>query len=143
MKEEWASTRIVTKGKVHLTENLPGFIVIYKKRRVGLITYNIIDEECEIVSLNSLIKNSGIGTILLDSLEHIAKSRGCKRIWLITTNDNVEALRFFQLKGYYIKEININAVSNSRKLKPEIPFLGLYNIEIRDEIELEKILTRI
>ncbi|MFW9770940.1 MAG: GNAT family N-acetyltransferase [Promethearchaeota archaeon] len=140
MKGEWASSRIVTKGKVHLTENLPGFIVIYKKRRVGLITYNIIDEECEIVSLNSLIENIGIGTNLIVYLEHTAKSKGCRRIWLITTNDNVEALRFFQLRGYHIKDIHINAVANSRRLKPEIPFLGLYNIEIRDEIELEKIL---
>lgn len=140
MKEEWASINIVTKGKVHCTEDLPGLIAIYKKRRVGLLTYNILNKECEIVSLNSLIEKIGIGTNLLMSMEYIAKSNKCRRIWLITTNDNTDALRFFQKKGYNIKDIYVNAIANSRQLKPEIPFVGSHNIEIRDEIELEKIL---
>ncbi|MFX0031331.1 MAG: GNAT family N-acetyltransferase [Promethearchaeota archaeon] len=140
MKEEWASTRIVTIGKIHRTENLPGFIAIYKKRRVGLIIYNIANEECEIISLNSLKENIGIGTNLLYFLESVAISRSCKRIWLITTNDNIKALRFYQKRGYNIKAIYINSIAHSRKLKPEIPLRGLHNIEIRDEIELEKIL---
>ncbi|MFX1496143.1 MAG: GNAT family N-acetyltransferase [Promethearchaeota archaeon] len=140
MKEEWASINIVTKGHVHCTEDLPGLVAIYKKRRVGLLIYNILNKECEIVSLNSLIDNIGIGTNLLKSIEYIAKSNTCRRIWLITTNDNTDALRFFQKRGYNIKEVYVDAIANSRKLKPEIPFLGSYNIEIRDEIELEKIL---
>jgi len=140
MKEEWASTRIVTIGKIHHTENLPGFIAVYKKRRAGLITYNIINEECEIISLNSLKENIGIGTNLLSSVESVAKSRSCRRLWVITTNDNIDGLRFYQRRDYKIKTIHINTIVQSRKLKPEIPLLGMHNIEIRDEIELEKIL---
>ena len=138
IKEEWSSNRIVTRGRSHDIENLPGFIAIYKNEKVGLLTYNIENEECEIITLNSLIENIGIGTYLLRSLESFMQSKKVKRIWVITTNDNLDALRFYQKKGFRIKVLYINAIKDSRKLKPEIPLLGFYDIEIRDEIELEK-----
>ncbi len=138
IKEEWSSNRIVSRGRSHDIENLPGFIAIYKNEKVGLLTYNIENEECEIITLNSLIENIGIGTSLLRSLESFMQSEKVKRIWVITTNDNLDALRFYQRKGFKINMIYIDAIKDSRKLKPEIPLLGFYNIEIRDEIELEK-----
>lgn len=105
---------------------------------MGLLTYNIENEECEIITLNSLIENIGIGTYLLRSLESFMQSKKVKRIWVITTNDNLDALRFYQKKGFRIKAIYTDAIKESRKLKPEIPILGFYDIEIRDEIEIEK-----
>ena len=140
INDVWASTRIVSKGKVHDTNELPGIIAIHKNNRVGLIIYNIIGDECEIVSLNSLKENIGIGTALLKEIEKISTSKGCKRLWAITTNDNIDALRFYQTKGFKIVAIHLNALEQSRRLKPEIPFLGSNDIEIRDEIELEKTL---
>ena len=136
----WASTRIVSKAKVHDTNELPGIIAIHKNNRVGLIYYNIIGDECEIVSLNSLKENIGIGTALLKEIETISKLKGCKRLLVITTNDNVDALRFYQIKGFKIVAINLDALKKSRSLKAEIPLIGSNDIEMRDEIELEKIL---
>ncbi len=138
IKEEWSSNRIVTRGRSHDIENLPGFIAVYKNEKAGLLTYIIENEECEIITLNSLIVNIGIGTSLLGSLESFLLSKKVKRIWVITTNDNLDALRFYQKKGFRIKAIYIDAIKDSRKLKPEISILGFYDIEIRDEIELEK-----
>jgi len=138
IKEEWVSNRIVTREKVHYLANLPGFIAVYKNEKVGFLIYNIENEECEIITLNSLIENIGIGTYLLRSLESFTQSKKVKRIWVITTNDNLDALRFYQIKGFQIKAIYIDAIKGSRKLKPEIPLLGFYDIEIKDEIELEK-----
>ena len=140
IKDVWASIRIVSKGKVHDANDLPGIIAIYKNNRVGLIIYNIIGNECEIVSLNSLKENIGIGTALLKQIERISTLKGCKRLWVITTNDNIDALRFYQKKDFRIVAIHLNALEQSRKLKPEIPVLGSNDIEIRDEIELEKTL---
>ena len=140
INDVWASTRIISKGKVHDTNELPGIIAIHKNNRVGLIIYNIIGDECEIVSLNNLKENIGIGTALLREIERIITLKGCKRLWVITTNDNIDALRFYQIKGFKIVAIHLNALEQSRRLKPEIPLLGSNDIEIRDEIELEKTL---
>jgi hypothetical protein len=140
IKEVWISTKIVSKGKVHDTNELPGIIAIHKNNRVGLLIYNIVGDECEIVSLNSLKENVGIGTALLKESERISALKGCKRLWVVTTNDNIDALRFYQTKGFKIVAIHLDALEQSRRLKPEIPFLGSNDIEIRDEIELEKIL---
>lgn len=59
------------------------------------------------------------------------------RLWLITTNDNMEALRFYQKRGFILSALYPNALEESRKLKPEIPEVGLEGIPLRDEIELE------
>ena len=93
--------------------------------------------------MNSIIKRKGIGTALVEKVEKIAKELNCKKIWLITTNDNIDALLFWQKRGFSIKAIYPNAISVSRKLKPEISEIGNYGIPIRDEIELEKIINKI
>jgi ribosomal protein S18 acetylase RimI-like enzyme len=138
MEDQWASTLIISRGIVHNTENLPGLIAIQNKKRVGLLTYNVKDYDCEIVSLNSIKKRVGIGSALIQRMIEIAIKRGCKRIWVITTNDNTEALRFYQMRGFKIKAVYFDAIKKSRELKPELPLLGIDDIEIKDEIELEK-----
>ena len=139
---EWASIKVVTRGKVHHIDKLPGYVAIQESEKVGLITFSISKDECEIITLNSLKENLGFGTALLEELENFATSKGCKRLWVITTNDNTDALRFYQRKGFRIKAIYTDAIKESRKLKPEIALRGLNDIEIRDEIELEKILKK-
>ena len=77
---------------------------------------------------------------LIDAVKEIAAAAGCKRIWLITTNDNTAALRFYQKYGLALVAVHRNAVEASRRLKPEIPLTGNDGIPIRDEIELEMVL---
>jgi RimJ/RimL family protein N-acetyltransferase len=62
---------------------------------------------------------------------------GCYRLWLITTNDNEPAIQFYQRRGMTLVAIHHNALSESRKLKPEIPLIGLGGQPLRDEIEFE------
>jgi hypothetical protein len=60
------------------------------------------------------------------------------RLWLVTTNDNVDALRFYQRRGFRLAELRPEAVTLSRRaLKPEIPMVGAHGIELRDELELD------
>ena len=117
-----------------------GFVALQEWKRVGLLTYKINDQECEIITLNSLKANIGIGSKLVNRIEEYALSEGCRRIWLVTTNDNLNAIGFYQKKIYCLSALYCNAAEDSRRLKPEIPLIGLNGILIRDEIELEKIL---
>jgi len=132
----WGSEKSVSRGKVLYPHKLPGFLAFKNKRFLGLITYNIKENACEIVTLNSVIKGKGIGTALVETVKKVAKNLNCQKIWFITTNDNLDALIFWQKIGFFIKAVYPNAMSFSRKLKPEIPEIGNYGIPIRDEIEL-------
>ena len=138
---EWGGSVVVTRGRMHDASSLPGFIALAGERRVGLVTYRIVDESCELVTLNSLVEGQGIGSALVQSVKGAAEAVNCHRLWLITTNDNVKALRFYQKRGFHITVIHCDAIGESRKLKPSIPIIGLDGIPIRDEIELEIILN--
>ena len=116
---------------------LPGFVAVGEGGPVGLLTYSIQGERCEIVTLNSFIEGRGVGTRLVESAKGVASESGCTKLWLITTNDNLEALRFYQKRGFVLVAVHRNALDLSRRLKPEIPALGRHAIPLRDEIELE------
>jgi ribosomal protein S18 acetylase RimI-like enzyme len=86
--------------------------------------------------LETFIQNKGIGTKIIEEIIEIAKINNCKRVWLVTTNNNINAIKFYQKRGFHISNIYINAMEEARKIKPEIP--ETYDgIEIRDEIEFE------
>jgi N-acetylglutamate synthase-like GNAT family acetyltransferase len=107
---------------------------------VGLLTYELGDDRvCEILSLHATEPWKGVGTALLDSVAALATTAGCRTLWLVTTNDNVDALRFYQRRGFRLRAIRPGAVDDARRaLKPEIPEVGEHGIAIRDEIELER-----
>jgi ribosomal protein S18 acetylase RimI-like enzyme len=140
LTDNWGSARTVSRGHMYQADELPGFIAVEKSKPIGLITYNIIEKECEITTMNSTAEGKGVGSELLDAVKKTAIQKGCKRIWLITTNDNTHALHFWQRRGFIIAAVYLNAIEDSRRLKPEIPLTGDGGIPIRDEIELEMIL---
>lgn len=67
---------------------------------------------------------------------------GCRRLWLVTCNDNLKALGFYQKRGFCLTALHRNVLEVSRKLKPEIPQIGMDGIPLRDEIEMELILEK-
>ena len=139
--KNWGSPIMVTKGRVHDLSKLPGYIVYEGMEIKGLITYNVENDECEITSFDSFEENKGIGSALLEKVVKTAEEIGCKRIWLITTNDNTKAMRFYQKRGFDLKAIYCGSVQEARKIKPEIPLYGNDNIPIMHEIEFEKIMN--
>ncbi|MFQ5805821.1 MAG: GNAT family N-acetyltransferase [Phycisphaerae bacterium] len=138
--KRWHSTEIVTRGRTHRADRLPGFVAEVERQPVGLLTYHITAGQCEIVSLDSLRAGSGIGTALLDAVRAAARVAGCRRMWLITTNDNRAALRFYQKRGWRLVAIHRDALAEARRLKPEIPPTGIDGIPLRDELELQILL---
>lgn len=137
---EWGSTMIVSRGRVHRAEQLPGFVAMEGETIVGLVTYRISAGECEIVTLDSWAENKGIGSSLLDSVIQEARSRGCSRVWLITTNDNTAAMRFYQKRSFRMCALHVDAVMEARLLKPQIPLVGCDGIPIVHEIEFDMLL---
>ena len=104
----------------------------------GVLTYVIEGDACEVLTLHAEPRHSGAGTALIEAVKALAAEAGCARLWLITTNDNVDALRFYQRRGFRLTQVYAGAVDDARaRLKPQIPETGDYGIPLRDEIELE------
>lgn len=143
MQENWGSTVMVSRGHIHQLDRLPGFLAVENNEIIGIITYYIIDKNCEIVSLDSFKEKRGIGTQLVKCVIDAAKKQFCEKIWLITTNDNVNAMRFYQKRGFTMTNLYIDAVKEARKLKREIPIIGYEGIPILHEIEFEKKICQI
>lgn len=135
--EQWGSPMTVSKGRLSNTADLPGFILKINGAVRGLITYHIDGKDCEIVTLDSKINQRGLATQLINKVIEKARSSGCKRVWLITTNDNTHAIRFYQKRGFEWVGFYRNSMDDSRILKPEIPESGNDGIPIKHEIEFE------
>ncbi|WP_439874033.1 GNAT family N-acetyltransferase [Bacillus mycoides] len=137
MCENWGSSMMVSRGRAHQLEQLPGFIAFKNDRIVGIITCEVLKNMCEIVSLDSFEEGNGIGTKLVDCVLQMARENECEKVWLITTNDNMNALRFYQKRNFIMTNLYMDAVKEARKIKKEIPFIGYDNIAISHEIQLE------
>ena len=139
-KQNWGDTFMIAHGVVYHPEMLEGFAACDGPDWVGLVTYVFSGGDCEIVSLDSEREGQGIGTSLMQAVVEEARKRDCRRVFLVTTNDNLNALGFYQKRGFTLVKIDRGAVNESRKHKPGIPLIGMNNIPLRDEIELEILL---
>ncbi|MFT5422658.1 MAG: ribosomal protein S18 acetylase RimI-like enzyme [Phycisphaerales bacterium] len=133
----WASPRQVTRGKLRHADELPGFAAFRGEEAVGLITYEIVGDECEIITHNSLADDGGIGSCLLADLRTHARAQGCRRLWLVTSNDNTLAMKFYQRRDFDMIAVHRDAIADNRKLKPEMPEVGMFGIRVKHEIEME------
>ena len=140
LRRYWATENILSKGKIHNAVDATGFAAFQNDEPVGLITYCIDNNECEILTHNSMADSGGIGSCLLAAVRNEARAQGCTRLWLVTTNDNTPAVRFYQRRDFDICAFHKDAISKARELKPEIPDEGLDGIRVRHEIELEYVL---
>jgi len=137
IQEEWGGPMVVTKGNLIDTAQNPGFVCVENDRLLGFITYMLRGEVCEITVLTVLDENKGIGTKLISLVTQEAKRCGCKRVFLITTNDNTHAIRFYQKRGFSLAAVHLNALEASRKRKPGIPMHGMDGIPLLHEFEFE------
>ena len=133
----WGSDILVSRGKPHKAQGLDGILAWDNGKIIGLGLYYIKNNECEIALLETFDQNKGIGTRIIEKIIEIAKESKCKKIWLVTTNSNINAIKFYQKRGFDISNIYINAMDVARKIKPEIPEIAENGIKIKDEIEFE------
>lgn len=137
----WGADFVVTRGRKVYPAELDGFIAVSDTgEKLGLVTFEILGDQCEIVTLDAFSRFSGVGTSLIKEVTSAARREGCRRMWLITTNDNIDAIRFYQRRGFSIAAVHCSAIAESRRIKPSISEIGQYGIPIRDEIEFEILL---
>jgi len=141
ISRRWGTKIVVAHGAIYYPHQLPGFVALEDNQAIGLLTYHFDQRSCEIVTLDSTRPERGIGTALINAVLEAARRSGCERVWLITTNDNLNALRFYQKRGFELVAVHCHAVDEARWIKPEIPSIGENGIPIRDELELELALS--
>jgi N-acetylglutamate synthase-like GNAT family acetyltransferase len=135
----WHSLRVARRGQLAHPLDYPKLVADRDGQIIGVLTYVVDGRACEILTLHADERRNGVGTALIEKLKCVARDAGCTRLWVITTNDNVDALRFYQRRGFRLAELRVGAVDDSRaRLKPEIPAIGDHGIPLRDEIELEQ-----
>ena len=137
LTEHWCSPMIMSRFVWFDTRELPALVAYYKDQPAGLATYIIKDGECELITLNSLIEGKGVGGALLEAVADVSRGANCRRMFLTTANDNLNAMRFYQKRGMRIVAVHKGAIDAAREVVKEMPLLGYYDIPMRDEIELE------
>lgn len=140
MSKHWGGEPLIIRGQAYYPSKLPGIFALEDTKIIGLLFYEIKNHECEIVVFEVFDKFKGIGTQMLNKLIEIAKNLHCTRIFLMTTNDDLDALRFYQRRGFHLCGIHFNTHAKAKELKPNLGDIGDYDIPIRDEIDLEMIL---
>ncbi len=138
MMELWGSTKQVVHGTVFRPADLPGLIAERDRRLAGLLTFNVSGGVMEVVTLNALERRTGVGTLLMEAAAVEARRLRCTEIRLTTTNDNLDALRFYQRRGLRLVALRPGAVDRARVEKPAIPRIGDYGIPLHDEIDLAR-----
>jgi len=137
----WGGLPVVSQSGAHDPTTLPALLAMAGDRPAGHATYRIDGTDCEIVTIESETQWSGVGTALLAAVEERARAAGCSRLWLNTTNDNLDALRFYQRRGFTIAAVHAGFADETRaRQKPQMPEIGNFGIAIRDLLELERAL---
>lgn len=144
LTRHWHDVGIWSLGMRYQGDALPGFVAIDDERhgrRIGLVTYIIHagGYQGEVITLSSGAENHGVGSALLEAAANAIRAAGCARAFLTTTNDNLRAIGFYQKRGWRLAMLHKGRVEEARKHAPVIPMIGMNNIPLRDEIELELI----
>ena len=141
LEENMGGSRVARLGEVIDPVELPGLVAEGDGERIGLLTYIVDGDQFEVLSLHCRVENAGAGSALLAAAAELARGRGCRRLWLLTTNDNLHALGFYQRRGLRLCALHAGALDRDRALKPEIPQVNPDNRipmrDLRDLLELE------
>jgi GNAT superfamily N-acetyltransferase len=128
----WGAPQIALHGRLFDLSDL--LAIVTEPFGRGLATFD--PEAGELMSLDADPPGQGVGTALVEAVAAEVKARGHTVMRVTTTNDNLDALRFYQRRGFRLVAVRPGAVEAARRLKPSIPLVGAHGIPIRDEIEL-------
>jgi len=131
----WGCTQIAVGGRLVDACDLPALIA---GERQGLATYDIAADgrSAELITLNALTERHGIGTALIEALAVRLAAAGVRELRVRMTNDNLDALRFYQRRGFRLAALRRGAIDKARAIKPSIPLVGHYGIPVHDQLEL-------
>ena len=137
LEKTWGSVYLAINGKLWDSRTMPGFAAVSGDDVIGYLLYEFHDDICEIMVLESVLENIGAASALIERVKRTAKSNRVSKVIVQTSNDNIRAFRFYQRRGFTIREFRLGAMDDARRLKPSIPLIGEDGIPLRDEIEFE------
>ena len=140
LDERWGGPTQAYGGQLVDAAGADGLVAIGADGRpAGVLLHRPIAGGWEIVLLEALLPGGGAGTALVEACAAAARAAGAPRLEVVTTNDNVRALRFYQRRGFALVALRARAADDARRrLKPQIPLLGEGGIPIRDELVLAR-----
>jgi DNA-3-methyladenine glycosylase I len=138
----WGTTTVARLAELVDAAPLPGFVALDDDQPVGLLTYLERADGIEVATVQALEQGRGVGRALMDAVHEHAVRREARRLWLITTNDNLRAFAFYQQWGMDLRRVIRNGVEASRQVKPSIPTVGTAGIPVRHELEFELVINR-
>jgi len=131
--------RVARGGELLDALDNPALVAEDAGRLEGVATYVPGADSWELLTLHARASRQGTGSALVAALERLAAAAGATRIRVTTTNDNLDALRFYQRRGFRLSVLRAGAVDEAReRLKAEISSAGDHGIPLRDELDLEK-----
>ena len=137
IERHWGSKISMSHGKAFYPHKEQGFVERRDGAIVGLLTYHLDEEGMEVLTLNSTLEGEGIGSSLMLNAIEAARKKGCRKIWLATTNDRLRVIDFYQRLGFRMTAINLGVVDEARRIKPQIPFVGERGVPVHDEVVME------
>lgn len=131
--------RVARLGELLDPAEQEGIVAEVDGRPVGLLTAHETDRGLEVLTLHSEVGGLGAGTRLLEVALRVADASHAPRLWLVTTNDNIDAIRWCLRRGFTVAAVHAGAVDADRAtIKPTIPAVNPVNgLPIRDFVELE------
>jgi ribosomal protein S18 acetylase RimI-like enzyme len=133
-----AGPLIASRGRLYDGMAFGGHLAVLDGEPVGVAVVRPDDDgSAEVLFIATDRPGAGVGAALLTACADGARAAGAERVWLVTTNDNTPAIRFFQRQGWDLVALHHGAVSASRARKPTIPRWGHAGSEIRHELVFE------
>jgi GNAT superfamily N-acetyltransferase len=137
LRESWFGETVLARGREWRPASLPALVALDDSGEpVGIATWTVERDTADLVTLNALVPGQGIGRLLIDAVARAARDAGARHLRVMTTNDNLRALRLYQRAAFRLSEVRPGAVDEARLAKPSIPEIGNDGIPIRDEIDL-------
>jgi GNAT superfamily N-acetyltransferase len=137
LRLRWSGGALMLRGKIVHPKDVEAHAAYHGGRLAGVATWRVEGPVLYLVTLNNVTGERGVGVALLDAMMKLGREKGSGLLRVIVTNDNLNALGFYQRRGFRMIAVHPGAIDTIRALLPGIPSMGANGIPIRDEIELE------
>jgi GNAT superfamily N-acetyltransferase len=137
LRLRWSGGALMLRGKLVHPKDVEALAAYHDGRLAGVATWRLEGPVIYLATLNNITEQRGVGVALLDAMMKLGREKGSALLRVIVTNDNLNALGFYQRRGFRIVAAHPGAIDTIRTLLPNIPTMGANRIPMRDEIELE------
>ena len=115
LSERWRGVQVIVHNEIFEAHLLPALVAVEKD---GLATFRIQQTNrgkfAELMTLDAVTANQGVGTALVEVLISRLRVEFVTALRVTTTNDNLNALRFYQRRAFRITEVRPGAVNSDR-----------------------------